>query len=208
MIPVLGRLFTSPTRDNRQIDIVIAVTPRVLRAPAVTPRDEEMRPSGTLQSPTTGSLEAMISEADREDQIAAARRLPRNPVVQLPDVEPAPFGRAASSAELAKTSPPSLSCQCPRVRRPFRQKPRLQTALPRQQPSRNQRAQSRKLPEELPAFVPAPKSMVSSQSAAELAVINSGAGGNAKRVLLPACQRRSMPASVQLETARGSPNSA
>ena len=57
----------------------------------MTPRDEEMRPSGTLQSPTTGSLEAMIIESDREDQIAAARRLPRNPVVRLPDVEPAPF---------------------------------------------------------------------------------------------------------------------
>ena len=34
LIPVLGRLFTSPTRENRRIDIVIAVTPRVLRAPA------------------------------------------------------------------------------------------------------------------------------------------------------------------------------
>src|SRR6185295_8963556 len=43
-LPVIGRLFTSPTKDNRRIDIVIAVTPRVLRAPAVTPRDEEMRP--------------------------------------------------------------------------------------------------------------------------------------------------------------------
>src|SRR6185369_12097021 len=49
-LPILGRFFTSPTKDNRQIDIVISVTPRVLRAPAVTPRDEEMRPSGTLQS--------------------------------------------------------------------------------------------------------------------------------------------------------------
>lgn len=59
-LPIVGRLFTSPTRNNRQVDIVIAVTPRVLRAPALTPRDEEMRPSGTLQSPTTGSLEAML----------------------------------------------------------------------------------------------------------------------------------------------------
>src|ERR1044072_6779544 len=59
-LPILGRFFTSPTRDNRTIDIVISVTPRVLRAPAVTPRDEEMRPSGTLQSPTTGSLAEMI----------------------------------------------------------------------------------------------------------------------------------------------------
>ena len=95
LIPVLGRLFTAPTRDNRRVDIVIAVTPRVLRAPAVTPRDEQMRPSGTLQSPTTGSLEAMLRESDNEEhlaQIAAARaearKIPNNVVVQLPDAEP------------------------------------------------------------------------------------------------------------------------
>src|SRR5688500_4295139 len=84
-LPIIGRLFTAPTRDLRQVDIVISVTPRVLRAPAVTPRDEEMRPSGTLQSPTTGSLAEMIREADREDQIAAARAIPRNVTIQLPD---------------------------------------------------------------------------------------------------------------------------
>ncbi len=112
LIPVLGRLFTSPTRDDRQVDIVIAVTPRVLRAPAVTPRDEEMRPSGTLQSPTTGSLEAMMREADTEDQLAtiaanraAARQVPRNVVVQLPDADaeppayvPAPKALATNTA--------------------------------------------------------------------------------------------------------------
>ena len=90
LIPILGRLFTSPTRNNSQIDIVIAVTPRVLRAPAVTPFDERERPSGTLSTPTTGSLEAMVREADREDQLAAARRIPSNVVVQLPDAEPLP----------------------------------------------------------------------------------------------------------------------
>jgi general secretion pathway protein D len=107
LIPVLGRLFTAPTRDDRQIDVVITVTPRVLRAPTVAPRDEEMRPSGTLQSPTTGSLEAMIIESDREDQIAAARRIPRNPVVNLPDLEPAPFSpapREVASRQPANTS--------------------------------------------------------------------------------------------------------
>lgn len=90
LIPILGRLFTSPTRNNNQIDIVIAVTPRVLRAPAVTPFDERERPSGTLSTPTTGSLEALVREADREDQLAAARRIPKNVVVQLPDSEPVP----------------------------------------------------------------------------------------------------------------------
>jgi len=85
---VLGRLFTSPTRDDRQVDIVIAVTPRVLRAPAVTPRDEEMRQSGTLQSPTTGSIATLLSEAERDEQIAAARQIPKEVAVQLPDAPP------------------------------------------------------------------------------------------------------------------------
>jgi hypothetical protein len=64
----------------------------------VTPRDEEQRPSGTLQTPTTGSLEALLQDADREEQqqavaaaaasAAAARRAQTNVVVQLPDAEP------------------------------------------------------------------------------------------------------------------------
>lgn len=108
-LPIIGRLFTSPTRDNRQVDIVIAVTPRVLRAPAVTPRDEEMRPSGTLTSPTTGLLEAMMRETEREEQYAAARRIPNDVTLQLPDApttyEPAPKALAAnqSSADASKT---------------------------------------------------------------------------------------------------------
>lgn len=117
LIPVLGRLFTAPTRDNRRVDIVIAVTPRVLRAPAVTPRDEQMRPSGTLQSPTTGSLEAMLRESDTEEhlaQIAAARaearKIPTNVVVQLPDAEPtayvpAPKALASNNATASPVLP-------------------------------------------------------------------------------------------------------
>src|ERR1043165_6226482 len=103
-LPYLGRLFTSPTRTNHKIDIVISVTPRVLRAPAVTPRDEEMRPSGTLQSPTTGSLAEMIREADREDQIAAARVLPKDVVLQVPD---APLVKPGETA-MQNTTPANL----------------------------------------------------------------------------------------------------
>jgi len=44
-----------------------------------------MRPSGTLSAPTTGSLARMVREADRDDQIAAARSLPRDVALQLPD---------------------------------------------------------------------------------------------------------------------------
>ncbi len=108
-LPLIGRLFTSPTRDNRQVDIVIAVTPRVLRAPAVTPRDEEMRPSGTLTSPTTGSIATMMIETQREEQqYAAALKTQKDATVQLPDApvtyEPAPKAIASdqTSADASK----------------------------------------------------------------------------------------------------------
>ncbi len=85
MIPILGRLFTAPTRDNRQVDIVIAVTPRVIRAPAILPDDEAERPTGSQMVPTSSSLEAMIVQEDRDEMLALARRIPTNTEVQLPD---------------------------------------------------------------------------------------------------------------------------
>jgi general secretion pathway protein D len=85
LIPILGRLFTAPTRENRQVDIVIAVTPRVIRAPAILPEDEIERPTGSLAVPTSGSLEALIIQEEVEENLAAARRLPTVAQVQMPD---------------------------------------------------------------------------------------------------------------------------
>lgn len=85
LIPIIGRLFTAPTRDNREIDIVIAVTPKVIRAPAILPEDLVERPTGSLAVPTSSSLEALLIREEVSEQLAQARRLPKNPSVQLPD---------------------------------------------------------------------------------------------------------------------------
>jgi hypothetical protein len=85
LIPIIGRLFTAPIKDNRQVDIVIAITPRVIRAPAILPDDLVERNTGSLQTPTSGSLEAMIVEEEKEELLASARRIPTNIQVQLPD---------------------------------------------------------------------------------------------------------------------------
>lgn len=109
LIPILGRLFTAPTRDNRQTDIVIAITPRVIRAPAILPEDEVERPTGSLAVPTSGSLEAMIIEEEREERLAAARRLPTTAEVQLPDqqVVEAPAYVRTDATQSATTPPPA-----------------------------------------------------------------------------------------------------
>ena len=85
MIPIFGRLFTAPTRDNRQVDIVIAVTPRVIRAPAILPEDEMERATGSVGIPTNSSLEAMIIDEERGELLAAARKIPNAAEVQVAD---------------------------------------------------------------------------------------------------------------------------
>ncbi len=87
-IPLIGRLFSAPIKDNRQVDVVIAVTPRVIRAPAILPEDEVERATGSLGIPTNNNLEAMIIEEERQENLAAARRIGNTAVVQLPDQAP------------------------------------------------------------------------------------------------------------------------
>jgi len=187
-LPIVGRLFSSPTRDNRRIDIVIAVTPRVLRAPAVTPRDLEMRPSGTLQSPTTGSLEAMLREADQEDQLAAAQLQQRNATAKVNNpVVPADVPAAANNGQSAPTTlAVNNAAAAPAIDVAIAGNNTgvttnsgvVQKATATQQTPATQAAE-----EELAAFVPAPKSLVSNQSASEVAAINTNIDSGAHAVL-------------------------
>jgi general secretion pathway protein D len=126
-LPIVGYLFASPKRDNVQSDIVITVTPRVLRAPAVEPRDEEMRPSGTFSTPTTGSLEAMLQESDRDDQLAAAAA--------------------------ARTAPANVT----------QANNNQFVNVPTNDAAKKTLAQSTEI-EQLPAYVPAPKALMSSSA--------------------------------------------
>lgn len=113
-IPIIGRLFSTPTKENRQVDIVIAVTPRVIRAPAILPEDEVERPTGSLATPTSGSLEAMIIQEEQEELLASARRLPNTAKVQLPDrsTEAPAYvrtGTGSASAPVTPTTAPETS---------------------------------------------------------------------------------------------------
>ena len=112
LIPILGRLFSAPSNDKRQIDIVIAVTPRVIRAPAILPDDLIERPTGSMALPTSGSLEAMIIQEERGEQLAMARRLPTNTAVQLPDQPSAPgYVRGARPDPVTTSAAPEKSAE-------------------------------------------------------------------------------------------------
>jgi general secretion pathway protein D len=187
-LPIVGRLFSSPTRDNRQVDIVIAVTPRVLRAPAVTPRDEEMRPSGTLQSPTTGSLEAMLREADREDQLAEWRLQQKNSTARAsqppsaPGVFPNSVSPVTSSVVAQNTTVPAAGNSVAANAAPAVTAPAVTNVVATNATS-PKTATPTAPAEELPAYVPAPKSLVSSSAATEVAAVNTNLTGDVHAVL-------------------------
>jgi general secretion pathway protein D len=212
-LPFIGRFFTTPTRDVRQIDIVIAVTPRVLRAPTVTPRDEEMRPSGTLQSPTTGLLADMVREndrddqiasvvrqADREDQIAAGRRLPRDVAMQLPD---APVQQATPAQIAALSAVPKSGADAPAVKQVANSFAPTMEFKPVQVANSSGPAPEKKtneVVEELPSYVPAPRSLITDRAVSEVATVNASGAGTQNAVL------SSLPKSIEtsLNTRSGS----
>ncbi|HEY3038371.1 MAG TPA: secretin N-terminal domain-containing protein [Pyrinomonadaceae bacterium] len=198
-LPIFGRLFTAPTNDKRRIDIVIAVTPRVLRAPAVTPRDEEMRPSGTLQSPTTGSLEAMLREADREDQLAEFRLQQRNATAKVTNPA-APTGLPVNSVPAntvsanstngavaqTSTSPANNSAPATSAGSGTASPSNNTVAMNSNAAATNvaqQNAKAQTPAEDLPAFVPAPKSLISNTAATEVAAVNPNIAGDARAIL-------------------------
>ncbi|MBX3244974.1 MAG: hypothetical protein KF685_11000 [Acidobacteria bacterium] len=114
LIPILGRLFTAPTRDNRQVDFVISITPRVIRAPSILPEDEIERPTGSVSVPTGGSLEAMVIQEERDDYLASIRRLPRDSNVQLPDQPATPeYVRTSVPLPAATTPAEQVTAQQP-----------------------------------------------------------------------------------------------
>jgi general secretion pathway protein D len=68
LIPILGRFFSTPETENRQSDVVITVTPHILRRADITEEDHLAREAGTASDPSTQlTLEQILYLADIED---------------------------------------------------------------------------------------------------------------------------------------------
>src|SRR5262249_2727653 len=68
MLPLVGPLFTTPKQTRNQSDIVITVTPHIIRSAVIKPDDYLARLSGTQQSGVTQSIEDVIFRAQTEDE--------------------------------------------------------------------------------------------------------------------------------------------
>lgn len=80
MLPILGRLFSAPKQSNSRSDIVITVTPHIIRPSEIKPEDHLARFSGTQQSGFTMSIEEVVHRAEQEEEqerrLIAGDRMP------------------------------------------------------------------------------------------------------------------------------------
>jgi general secretion pathway protein D len=68
LVPILGRLFTTPKQTSSQSDIVITVTPHINRTPGITPNDHLARIAGSQQTGITASIEEVLYRAQAEEE--------------------------------------------------------------------------------------------------------------------------------------------
>jgi general secretion pathway protein D len=84
MIPILGRLFSTPRQTNNKSDIVITVTPHISRAAELKPDDHLARFAGTQQGGATMTIEEVVFQAEAEEEEERRRIARRSPI--LPEV--------------------------------------------------------------------------------------------------------------------------
>lgn len=91
-IPIVGRLFSTPNNSSMSTNIVITVSPHVLRAPDVNASDVvALGPNGSATSlGVSPTLEEIITRADLEDRLEAEANTTPNasPTSQRPTAPP------------------------------------------------------------------------------------------------------------------------
>jgi len=98
MLPLIGRLFSTPRQQSSQTDIIITVTPHIVRSAGITPNDYLAR----VGPPQVGSMNQSIEDAlnraqveeEQERRLIAERQSPGAPDAggPAPVTQPANFG--------------------------------------------------------------------------------------------------------------------
>lgn len=110
LIPILGRFFSTPETDNRQSDVVITVTPHILRRADITEEDHLARAAGDQQSSSNQlKIDQILYLADQED--AQPNQIAENAVPAQTEAKPPPVSAPpvivnTSSPGVVMTPPP------------------------------------------------------------------------------------------------------
>ncbi len=68
MLPILGRLFTTPRQESRQSDVIITVTPHIIRSAGITSKDYLAIVGPPQQGGLNQSIEDVVNRAQIEEE--------------------------------------------------------------------------------------------------------------------------------------------
>jgi len=104
LIPILGRFFATPTQVDRQSDVIITVTPHILRRADITESDHLARWAGDQGSPTNAlRIDQILYLADLDDS---------QPNQVAENTAPAPVPEAKTQPA-ASPAPPIVNTSSP-----------------------------------------------------------------------------------------------
>ncbi|MGH9801163.1 MAG: hypothetical protein ACRD82_12430, partial [Blastocatellia bacterium] len=91
MVPILGRFFTAPRQEARQSDIIITVTPHIVRSAGISAEDYLAVQAGSGQTGQGGGLSPKIEdvvyraqmEEEQERRLVALEQTPQQQPIQL-----------------------------------------------------------------------------------------------------------------------------
>jgi general secretion pathway protein D len=121
-IPIIGKLFGSRSHTNEEQEVIMSITPRIVRAPKVTEEDLVALSVGTQEVPRVqGARPPLFGEPEAETPApptgGAAGPAPATKPAPAPAAPPAPAGPAPATPSapgapaLAPTPPPGASAE-------------------------------------------------------------------------------------------------
>ena len=113
-IPILGRFFATPETNNRQSDVVITVTPHILRRADITERDHYAWAAGDQQNSSNQlKIEQILYLADQDD--AQPNQIAENVPAAQPETKPQ---QTAAPQPIVPTSSPGVVVSPPPIAKP------------------------------------------------------------------------------------------
>ncbi len=144
MIPILGRFITTPRESSDLSDIIITITPHIIRAPQMEKKDHLAKESGTGLGGNGVSIESIVSRAQEEDD--QDRR-----IIAAQQGQPVPAQTAEMTPVSAPVTVPSTTpAQTNAFVSPARPEPTAAVAQPADTQVKPQTASSRTKPEPEP----------------------------------------------------------
>jgi general secretion pathway protein D len=106
MVPFLGRFISAPRRENYLTDIIITVTPHIVRSQGINEKDHLARAAGIQQAGPGPSIEEVVYRAQQEEEQDR-----RQIALQIPQTAPINPSSPGTTEAAGFTQPPRTTTQ-------------------------------------------------------------------------------------------------